>query len=553
MMYFKEKLIIFCLFFSVNNVNSMAQEPRKVPPETPKLVVQIVVGQMRYDFLNRYWTSFGEDGFKKLINEGTSFTNARYNYLLTQSAPGYATIATGANPSAHGIIGQDWYVRLTDEVMEAVGDDEVNTIGGSYKEGKYSPKNLIATTIADEMKLGHRFKSKVIGVGLDPHAAILSSGNAADAAYWYDNENGNWITSSYYLDSLPEWVEQFNKKKLADTYLSREWKNSWPLIDYLASINDTNDYEIGFDGKSVFPYDIEELSRTGRKKIDYRLLKQIPFGNSYTKDFAIEAIIKENLGEDKFPDFLSVNFSAMEYINNNFGITSVEMQDAYLRLDKEIAHLLSFLHEELGKENVLVLLTSDHGVAHVPQYLEDNNIPAGYFNFNKAISLLISYLKIIYGNGNWIQTYNNHQLYLDHDLILNSKLSIKEVQDVCAGFLLQFSGVYKVMTAENLLNTNYSSGMYSKMQNSFNQKRSGDVIISLEPGWIEKGKYVTRHNSSYAYDAHVPLVWYGWQVKRGKVHELVDITSIAPTLAILLKTSFPNTSTSKPLLQLLDH
>jgi predicted AlkP superfamily pyrophosphatase or phosphodiesterase len=530
-----------------------AQSSTRIPPEKPKLIVGIVVEQMRQDYIYKYWDKFGEGGFKRLLNEGTYCKNANFNYLFTQTSPGVATIATGTYPSYHGIVSEEWYQRLKDKVVNAVADDKEKTVGGSYDAGRMSPRRLLTTTIGDEMRLASFNKSKVIGISMQGKAAILSTGQTANAAYWFDDETGNWVTSSFYMPELPAWVQDFNDKKFQDLYMNRSWEPTSPLSDYAnRCLPDNNKYETGIEGHKSFPYNLAQMGviPDDKNKKKYNLLRYTPFGNTFTKDFAISAIVNDSLGKGNNTDLLMVSFASTEYIGQNFGPESIELMDAFIRLDKDLEHFLNFLDQELGKQNVLVFLTSDHGVAQNPDYLADKGIPVGYFSQNSALSLLKSYLNAVYGRGEWVKTYYAQQLYLNRDLIEDSKFNLADVQQKVAQFMLQFTGVANTVTSTTLQTAYFSDGVFSKIQRSFNQKRSGDVLINLDPGWIETDGTATTHNSSYSYDTHVPLIWYGWKVKRSTIFEPVDMVDIAPTISYFLNIASPNATVGKPIIGL---
>jgi hypothetical protein len=544
------------LFLSVIVTNLLSstlcftQNNTRIPSEKPRLIIGIVISQMRYDYIYRYWNKFEENGFKKLITRGTFCKNASFNYLLSQEGVGHSTIATGTLPANHGIVSKQWYLNLQDKIVQNIEDDKYNTIGGSYEAGKYSPENLLCTTYSDELRLSNNLQSRVFGISLDAAPAILSSGHTANMVYWLDTKSGNFVTSTYYADSLPTWVSDFNNKKFPDTYLEREWNTLLPINEYTESLPDDNKYETGIKGRKIFPYNLPKLINTKNRLKDYNILKSTPFGNSLVKDFAISIIVNENLGKDEYTDIITVSFTATENIGNLFGPNSVEVEDAFLRLDKEIAHFLNFIDSNIGKENVLIYLTSDHGVSPIPDYLTDHKIPGGYFNQYGAISLLKSALNNIYGKGDWIKAYNSQQIYLNRLLIEDAKIPLSEFQNYTARFILQFSGVANTITSTTLQTTNFTSGIFKKIQNGFNQKRSGDVIINLKAGWIEKGDGLSNYNSSYAYDSRIPLIWYGWKIGRGTVVRPVDIIDIAPTISTFLNIAYPNACTGNPILEL---
>ena len=544
----------FFLFLSILGLSvntSQAQNTPRIPSESPRLIIGIVVEQMRSDYIARFWDKLGEGGFKKLINEGTYCRNASYDYFFTQTSVGHATIYTGAEPSSHGIVADEWYDRVSNKTMQAVTDESTKTVGGTFDAGRYSPRNMLGTTIGDEIKLSNLRQSKVYGISLDPVAAVLSAGHMADGAFWFDVENGNWITGSYYMQSLPNWVSAENDKKLAELYLNRTWDTEFPISQYTRCLTDENAYETGISGRIVFPYVLPEITKNKSISERYKLLKQTPFGNTLTKDMAIATMVNENLGKDEFTDLLAVSFAATEYIGNAFGPMSVELEDAFLKLDKDLEHFLNFVDDFAGKQNTLIFLTSDHGAAQTPGYLADSKVPVGSFNYNSALSLLRSYLNALYGGGEWVKGYYGQQLYLNSELIENSKLKLSDFQNVIAQFLIQFTGVANVVTAVSLQENLFVKGFRGKMQNGYFPRRSGDVFINLYPGWVEKNDRATSHNSAYAYDTHVPLIWFGWKIKRDLLMHPVNITDIAPTVSSFMNIAAPNASTGKAIAELI--
>jgi predicted AlkP superfamily pyrophosphatase or phosphodiesterase len=546
----KKSILAFTVQILVS-IHSFSQESARIPADKPKLIIGIEIGQFRYDYIPRFWNKFCDDGFKKLINKGSYCENTSYNFLYSDLGVGSATIATGTNPSQHGIIASSWYNNLKDEIVDYIFDANVKTTGGGYEDGQYSPKNLLSTTFADEIKLANNFKSKAISVSLDPAPAVFSAGHTADCAFWFDYKTGDWITSSFYTDSLPSWVLEFNNKKFADTYMGNEWTTLLPMSEYTASLLDNNDYETGLYGQKVFPYVLKDLARKNDRSGKYDILKYTPFGNNLTKDFAISAIVNEKLGKGPHTDVLIISFTANERIGNLYGPLSVETEDMVLRLDKDIAHLIEFLEKNIGKENFLVFLTAEHGVLHIPKYLTDNKIPGGYFNSSGAISLLSSYMNNIYGKGDWIKQYHGQQIYLNRTLIEDSKRNLADVQNNVANLMLQFSGIANTMTATTLQSTSFTTGSYAIMQNGFNQKRSGDVLLNLVNGWAEKPDLNKDQDAAYGYDRRIPLIWYGWKIGHKSILRPVDLIDIAPTICTLLEIAYPNSNTGKPILEII--
>jgi predicted AlkP superfamily pyrophosphatase or phosphodiesterase len=540
-MFRKFALSIITLFY----LSSGLSQQKKIP-EKPKLVVQVVVEQMRYELLQRYWDRFSDKGFKKLVNEGAFCKDACYDYLVTESAPGYATIATGSNPSEHGIVSNNWYIRLRNATQFCVDDPKLDNRYSVFDENKYSPKQIIGSTFGDELRASNFKRSKVISISIKNYASVLSGGYLANAAYWMDENTADWVSSVYYMDSLPRWVRDFNKKALVPLYLSREWNTLNPIGSYQQSLADNNSYETGFSNhQRTFPYNLKQLSSTEGSKV----IKYTPYGNSYTASLAVAAIIFEELGKDSYPDLLTISFATTGYVTDLFGVRSVELEDVYLRLDKEISHLLNVLDDRVGKENVIVVLTSDRGVSDHPDFNKEIGMPAGEFDPQKAVFLLNSYLKAIYGRTGWVKHYSNKQIYLDQLLIDASKLSLADVQLKAAQFMSEFNGVANATTGSVLQTNSFLEGTMRKFMNNYSIVRSGDVLLSLKPGWVEKKQYSSKNSiqqsSPYRYDSHVPLIFYGWKIKHTEILESVHMNDIAPTLSDFLKITYPSGASGK--------
>lgn len=547
----RKKLLPFILL--VSSAMELFGQEAYLPPDKPRLVVSIVVEQLRFDQLEKFRDRLSENGIKRLINEGTFYRNASYEYLLTQGAPGFSTISSGTEPSYHGITSDSWYLPLKNELIYCTKDISVDPVGGSYESGLHSPVNLQSSTFTDELKLATNMLSKVYAVGLKEYAAIFSAGHAANGAFWFDNSTGTWMTSTYYMDILPPWVNDFNAMKHSDTYLNGIWNLLRPSSDYYNCLADSNIFESGFNGLNYFPYDLKKLSQKASRNSpkEYSLLRETPFGNTFTTDFALRMVEAEGLGQDEVTDFLAICYSSTDYIGHRFGPSSVEMGDAILRLDKEVETILAYLNDKLGKKNFLVYFTSAHGVSEIPAVMESNRIPAGYFKQNQALQLLRSYLNAIYGEGNWVKGYSEKQIFLNRTLIEDARIPLEDIQKKVARFMTQLTGVASAYPYSAFEANDYGSGHLKKIINNFSPQRSGDVIVTLNPGWVEKeGDQLTNHNSPYEYDSHVPLIWYGWTVNRDVVMRKVNITDIAATLSSLCKIPYPNSCTGEPMSEL---
>ena len=534
------RIVAVCLVIAMGAVGVWGQ---RIPSQKPKLIVGVTVSGMMYDYLSVYWDKYGEDGFRRMATSGANCKNARFNYLITEPSVGYASIATGANPSEHGIVSDYWYNRLTNEIAYSLDDPGQTTIGGSYGTGAYSPVSMHNRTLSDEIRVKSRFRSKSIGVAIDPQASILMAGHTATGAYWLDPIRASWVTSSYYMDSLPGWVDDFNEKNYRDLYLNRMWETLRPISEYTESMLDNNDYELGFDDQITFPYDLARISGVASGEPNYTTLLSTPWGNTYTKDMAIAAIVNEELGMGETTDMIHIGFNATKYLAQRYSTWSVEIQDAYLRLDQDIAHLLTFLDEHLGLENVLVYVTAENALAVDPRYLAEYRIPSGFFNYRTSISLLKSYLNAIYGRGDWVTFYYAQQIYLNHQLIEDSRLSLEEVQDQVARFMIQMGGVSNAVQSYVLQRNQFSEGVLQKIQNSYYQKRSGDVILYLTPGYVEHSNMGGGDFAEFKYAPHVPLMFYGWKVNRITIPYKVSPTDIATSIASFLEISMPENAT----------
>lgn len=519
--------------------------------DNPRLVVGVVVDQMRYDYLTRYWDRFGKDGFKRLVQEGFNFRNNHFNYLPTNTGPGHTSVFTGTSPMNHGIIGNSWYDKETGEMVYCAGDDAVTPVGTTSEAGKMSPHRMKPTTFADENRIHTQMRGKTIGISIKDRGAILPAGHTANAAYWYHGEDeGKFISSSYYLEELPGWVKEFNASGKAESYL-KTWTTLYPPGSYTESGTDENNFEGGFKGKetAAFPYDLKALRKTNG---NFDLLAQTPFGNDLSLDFAMAAIEGEQLGQDEFPDVLTLSFSGTDKVGHNFGVNSREMEDTFLRLDRNIASLLDFLDSRVGKGEYTLFLTADHGGIHVPAYLETLKVPAGYFSMRDLRKDLETYARDTFKTGDLIKNISNYQVFLDHELLETSGLDPLAVEEKLQAYLLKYAGIDKVFTRTQLEGPSYEHGLGRPAQLGFNQKRSGDLMFLLDPGTIAYKGTGSTHGSGLSYDTHVPLLFFGKGIPSGSSSERSEIVDIAPTVSSLLGISFPSLSTGKPLSVMLD-
>lgn len=540
------------LFFIINSILFLSCKQKDKVVEKPKLVVGIVVDQMRYDYLTRYINRFGEGGFKRLINNGYSLENAHYNYIPTYTAVGHSSIYTGTTPDNHGIIGNNWYDKFLQKSIYCVDDNNYKTVGNNSQEGQKSPYRLFTTTLTDELHLAQNMKGKTIGIGIKDRSAVLPAGHTANAAYWYSGGNHNqWITSSFYMKELPDWVKEFNSNNKADSYLNEEWKLLYPKETYTNSRVDNTIYEGKFKGEKTpsFPHRTSELRKSND---NFSLIKYVPAGNTFTVDFAKQAILSENLGKSDVTDFLALSFSSTDYIGHRYGVYALETEDTYLRLDKDLEDFFNFLDVNVGKGKYTLFLTSDHAVVPVPSYLQSLNIPAHYFKTEEFKMYLNDITKKYFKSDALVENFSNNQIFLNKETLDQLNLDKNVVAEKIADEVVYFDGVYKAVSAKTLQTTNFTSGILKTLQKGYNQKLSGDVLLVPYPATLASKRTGTSHGSGYFYDTHVPILFYGNGIKKGSSAKRFEIIDIAPTIANLLAVEAPNASTGKVIEEVLD-
>jgi predicted AlkP superfamily pyrophosphatase or phosphodiesterase len=509
--------------------------------EKPKLVVGIVVDQMRYDYLQKFSEKFTTGGFNRIISNGFSCENNYLNYVPTHTAPGHAGIYTGALPAQHGILSNFWYDRTIKEAVYCVSDPSVEPVGTGNKTGRNSPQRLLVETIGDVNRAQTQMKGKTISISIKNRAAILSGGHKANAAYWFRGQDqGHWITSSYYMDALPEWVKKFNDTDQLTTYMNT-WELLYPFERYSESGPDERPFERGFRGKQTptFPYNLTELATTNG---GFDILKATPFGNTYTLDFAAAALKGEKLGKDNATDFLLISLSSSDYIGHNFGVNSKEIQDTYLRLDQDLEKFLNKLDLQMGEGNYVLFLTSDHGATENPKYLLENGGVGGYFKEATFIIQLKDYLYKLYGSTEIIEHVALNQVYLNKELLVTLNLNASEVEKLIQEYILLQPQIQTAVTRTQLLNHEFTDGLELLIQNGFHPDRSGDIAYLLEPSVVVYSETGSDHGSGYEHDTHVPLLFYGLGIKPGRTHRLTSSADIVSTIAALLAIEPPKTA-----------
>jgi predicted AlkP superfamily pyrophosphatase or phosphodiesterase len=541
---FRTFLSVLLLTLTLGTV--FAQEQEK-----PKLIVGLVVDQMRWDYLYKYCDRFQEGGFKRLLNEGTSFENTYINYTPSSTAAGHAAIYTGTVPAIHGMVGNDYYLLREGRPSYCVEDSSVSGVGTTTKKGFMSPRNLLSNTITDELRMASNYRSKVVAISFKDRGAIIPGGHMG-TAYWYDDQLGHWVTSSHYMDELPTWVKSFNDRNEVENMLRDGWKTMYALSSYQEK--DSSAHEIGIPGiaGTKFPYRFDSLSAAQK----YKAIRFTPFGDLLTLKLAEEAILYDSLGMNPHAatDFLAISFSATDEIGHEFGINSVELEDAYLRLDTALSIFFSLLDRQIGEGNYLVFLSSDHGAAHNQGYMKEQGAKGGFFTKKELMTGLNKMLLEEFGADGLVRDIIKYQIYLNHHLISEKDLNEKEVMQAACDYLLKKEGISHAVAQKYMHATTLPPYLRSMMENGYHPDRSGDIMYIPDPQWYShyspKG---TTHGVWNSYDTHIPLVFMGWGIPEGKkVYRRVEITDIAPTLAALLRIQEPNGCVGNVLIELLE-
>jgi len=525
--------ILISLVFSIFSSCNLTPKASGLDLDKPKLVVSIVVDQMRFDNLDKYKESYSNNGFNRLIREGFNLKNNHFNYVPTVTGPGHSSISTGSTPKTHGIVGNNWFNKNTQKDVYCTTDLNYENLGGNAYSAKMSPNNLLVNTLGDLNRIENDMNSKTISIAIKDRGSILMGGRKANAAYWfYGKDKGEWVSSKYYMEELPEWVDNFNNSDIVSTYI-REWKTLYDINSYKESRSDDNNFEKSFKGHPsvTFPYDLNKLKHLND---GYDMLKETPFGNNLTTDFAIKAISNEKLGKDQFTDVLTISYSSTDYIGHNFGVDAKETQDAYLRLDLEIERLLYFLDSYVGENEYTLFLTADHGASKIPAYLNSIGIKSQNIEEGTVKNILKDVLFKSYGSNQLISKVMNSQVYLNNEIINSLNISFNSIEKTIINTLNQLEYIDKVYTSEDIINGNFDSGYDLLIQNGYNVLRSGDIIFKLKENVISYGNKGTTHGSGYTYDTHVPLIFFGKKIVQGESNVKTKITDIAPTIAKLL-------------------
>ncbi len=543
--------IVYSLIFLMM-ANFAKAQLNKSPNDKPKLVIGIVIDQMRWDNVNRYSQFFKtKNGFLKLVNEGASCNYTLIPYVHTVTACGHTAIYTGSVPAIHGIVGNSWFNNLTAKTEYCVEDKTATTLGSNNEAvGKMSPKNLWTSTIGDELKLSNNFQSKVIGISLKDRGAIIPAGHTANAAYWYDGETGNMVSSTYYQKSMPQWATNFNNLHEVDSFYKQGWNLSLPKSVYEKNCDDDdNVYETGFYEEKIkvnFPFDLTKL--IGK---DYKRLFSIPQGNKLVTDFAKEAIQNEHLGTDSITDLLTLSFSTPDYIGHNFGPYSWESLDGYIKLDEVLADFFAYLDKKIGKDNYTLFLTADHAIAPIPGFAKKNKLPADYYvsaDISKDLNNLLAANNL---KKDLISSVYESTIYFNHKLMDSLQITDAYLTQLISKFLESKPNVLQVVNNRNAALAPLPQLIREMLLNGYTPQRSGDLTVLLKSGVIDGYPTGASHGVFYNYDSHIPLFFYGKGIKKGNVNSMNYMTDIAPTISTLLGVQMPSGSIGKPILEVL--
>ena len=517
----------------------------------PKLVVGIVVDQMRWDYINKFSAYFKtKSGFLKFVNEGASCNNNLISYLPTVTACGHTAVYTGSTPAIHGITGNNWYDNNLQRTVYCVEDASVKSVGiENSAAGKMSPLNVWTTTIGDELKLATNFKSKVYGISIKDRGAIIPAGHAADAAFWYDSKSGKFISSTYYGAALPNWLTNYNASNKVDSFYKLGWDLSLAKSVYENNCDvDVNDYESKPFGKEAtgFPYNFESF--IGK---DYGKIATTPYGNNLVLDVALQTLVNEKMGADDITDLLAVSFSTPDYIGHSFGPNSWETMDGYIKLDEILAQLFAALDKQVGKDNYTVFLTADHAVANVPGFGQKHKLPNGTISDDVIKNDIGKMLETKGMSAKLITAVTEFNVHFNHVLMDSLQISQEKLVGLVTNFLEQKNNIIQVIESRKAAYAPFPASIRERIVNGYSPQRSGDVIFITKSGVVGGGNTGTGHGVFYNYDAHIPLLWYGKGIKKGQVNSVNYMTDIAPTVTTLLGIQMPSGSIGKPILEVI--
>lgn len=523
----------FLLFVSLNCV------AQSTAMERPRLIVGIMVDGLQQRHIDLLWNYFDTNGIKKIIEQGSNCENVYYNIVSSGNASDIATVMTGSTPYYNGISGSKYFNRETGNEVSIIQDEKQIGIG---TQQTVSAHHLLSSTIMDEIMLANPTKSKGYTVAINAEDAIMLGGHTAKSVAWLDDSNQKWITTGYYSEGLSKWADEMNVSGSFQQHLAHNWEPLYAINTYFSAPNME-------DKRNGFQYDPNsKKTKNGTATI----LKNTPNANALVTDLGLKILTEEQLGTDRYPDMLMLQFTVRTPFEKTFSLQSAEKEDIYLRLDKEIQKILQKIDTKIGLDKTVIFMFGNQTAVHSPSELGENKIPAGYFNANRSLALLSTYLMAIYGQERWISGYYGKNIYLNRKLIEEKKINFREMQQNIAEFMLEFEGIQSAFTSTQIMNMGVNdNSILERIRSSSNKKSAGDIVITLLPGWIEvddKGAPVGESNAILSY---TPLYFYGWKIPAQKVGTTYQTTDIAPTISRMLNIPMPNACIGKPINQVL--
>jgi predicted AlkP superfamily pyrophosphatase or phosphodiesterase len=527
----------------------------------PRLVLQITVDGMRADLLARYQKNFSKGGFNLLINQGTVYGSAHYDHANTETIVGHSTLATGAHPSTHGMTGNVWFDAASGELAYNIEDPEApllptreTEIAGEQvdpsqklarSDGR-SPRALLVPTFSDSLVVHTAGKAKVFGISGKDRSAVAMAGHSGKA-FWMSVNNGDFVSSRYYYADYPQWVKDWNGQRKAEQYGGKQWQLLLDQSLYLLGDQDDRPYEADLRGYGrVFPHSYAPAD----DKLFYTQVLVSPAGNHLLTDFAKTLITAEQLGQDDVPDYLSVSFSSVDAVNHFFGPSSLENEDVVLQLDRDLEELLTFVDKTVGLENTLIVLSADHGMAEMPEYMTELGYEAGRIKPEELVSLANKVAKDQFGIDQVARFFFRPYLYIDEEVVQAAGKSLHEVEQAIASGLGEHPGIALAVSSSGLSALEQST-LLRQIQRNYHPRRSGHIYLVQKPYWFvfESGPIVAMHGSPWRYDTHVPLIFMGKGINAQQVERQVGIVDVAPTLSRLLGLTPPASSEGTPLLE----
>jgi len=538
-------------------------------PDRPKLILQITVDQLRGDLPTRYYDRLGQGGLRYLLDEGTVYTNAHHQHANTETIVGHTTLATGADPSVHGMVGNVWLDRVSGELTYNIEDPrfpilskdagvdqstEIDPTQRTARSDGRSPARILVSTFSDELMLNQGGQAKVFGVSVKDRGAVSMAGHTGKA-FWFSKAAGEFITSSFYYDAYPQWVVDWNNQNPTAKYAGKAWTLLHDQSTYMFGDADDRPYETALPGFGrTFPHNFGDPEN----RFFTTLLTLSPAGDEMTLEFAKALIDNEDIGDDDVTDYLSISFSSTDYIGHMFGPSSLEAEDNILRLDRTLADLFAYIDAEIGLDNTLIVLSADHGGPEAPGYLAELGFEADYIDpdtFDRAS--VIARLKERFGIGEaLITTYFHPYLYLNRTAIADKGLDQAEVERAVAAELSKLDGITMAISSSAL-----QAGMVpvtpltDAVLRNFNPRRSGDIYVVFDPNrFINDFDGLTvaaSHGSPWRYDTYVPIIFAGKGITARSISRLVHTTDIAPTLSQIIGAKPPTGSMGHVLLEVL--